>query len=85
MTQENSEQAAFRVPQLGDRYAIPTPQENTEQVALRMPQLVIRYGISIPTIQRHVKAGIFPKPKKIGRCSVWFKKDLEAFEASLES
>lgn len=59
-------------------------QELSPQVTFRIDQVAERYGISKPTIYRLVKNKKFPKIRKIGSCSVWLKKDLEAFEATLE-
>lgn len=51
----------------------PATQSHSEQrVALRMPDIRARTGLSRATIYRHVRAGTFPKPFKIGaRAVAW--------------
>ena len=47
---------------------------------LRMPEVKLRAGLSKPSIYRLIKAGQFPRPKKLSKQSVgWDEREIQAW------
>ena len=59
------------------------PTTETKQL-LNIKDVSAALNISTATIWRHVKAGSFPSPVKIGRLKRWRRSDIEAIFASPE-
>lgn len=53
---------------------------------IRLPAVLKKVGFSRPTINRKVKDGTFPRPKKIGlRAVAWIESDVDEWIENLES
>jgi len=52
---------------------------------IRYPEVVRLVGVSRREIERWIAAGIFPKPRKIGRVSLFFLSEIEAFMERLRN
>lgn len=49
---------------------------------LRRREVELETGLSRPTIYRYIKAGIFPRPRRIGLQAVaWLASDIDAWKA----
>ncbi len=50
---------------------------------LRLPEVMTRVGVRRSTLYREMERGTFPRPRKIGRASVWPESEVEAWIDSL--
>lgn len=46
---------------------------------LRLPELVRTVGLTRSSIYRHIKAGKFPPPVKLGSASAWVESEVQAW------
>lgn len=52
--------------------------EQIEYGFMRLPDVLGIFGVSKTAFYDGIKEGIFPKPLKLGRCSVWDKKEVRS-------
>lgn len=50
----------------------------THAQLLRLPEVETRYGAKRTSIQKHIDAGIFPPPIKLGKTTLWPADEVEA-------
>ncbi|MGV8864977.1 MAG: helix-turn-helix transcriptional regulator [Pseudomonas sp.] len=44
---------------------------------IRLQRITEKTALSRATVYRMIHDGVFPKPMKVGRCSVWLESDLD--------
>jgi len=50
---------------------------------MRMPQVLEVVPIAESTVWKYVKQGTFPRPVRLGRCSVWKESEVQAWLSKL--
>jgi prophage regulatory protein len=46
---------------------------------IRLPELISHVALKKPTIYKLIKKGLFPKPIKLGRSSLWSAEEVNSF------
>lgn len=78
--QQQSTKPPTRREKVADR---PFPAESEPNALVRWHQVKRFIPLSKTTFLRHVEAGIFPKPMKVGRALLWRSGDIRALVARL--